>query len=117
MAGRARAVVRYDGPALSEHEMDVHDLAPSLLALADLCKIANEIFNGESASVRVLVRADHEQKCFQIQFDLVQNLYDQLTVLMSRDSIKNAKEILEWIGIIGLGGVVGTAGLLDCTSG
>lgn len=74
MAGRARAVIRYDGPALSEHEMDVHDLAPSLLALADLCKIANEIFNGEAASVRVLVRADYEQKCFQLQLDLVQTL-------------------------------------------
>ena len=112
MAGRARAVVRYDGPALSEHEMDVHDLAPSLLALADLCKISNEIFNGDAASVRVLVRADHEQKCFQLQFDLVQTLYDQLTTLMGKDSIKNAKELLEWIGILTVGGVIGVAGVL-----
>lgn len=112
MAGRARAVVRYDGPAIIDHEMDVHDLAPSLLALADLCKVANEIFNGDAASVRVLVRADHEQKCFQLQLDLVQTLYEQLTVLMAKDSVKNAKDILEWIGIVGLGTVIGAAGLL-----
>jgi hypothetical protein len=30
--------LRYDGPALSEHGMDVADLAPALLALGDLIK-------------------------------------------------------------------------------
>jgi len=36
-------MVKYDGAALSEHRIDVRDLAPSLLALADALVIANEL--------------------------------------------------------------------------
>ena len=61
MASRAKAIIRYDGPALAAHEMDVHELAPALLAFGDLCKTANQIFNGDSATVRILVKADSEQ--------------------------------------------------------
>ncbi len=105
---RAQAIVRYDGPAVSDHQMDVHDLAPSLLALGDLCKLANEILNGQSATVRMLVRADLEHKCFQLQIELFQTLYEQLTAILDMDGVKNAKNILEWIGIIGVpAGIVG----------
>lgn len=101
MSRRAQALIRYDGPALAGHEMDVQDLAPALLALADLCKAANEIFNGDQASVRVLVRADIPQKCFQFEIQIIQTLYEQLTTLVSTDGVRSAKELLEWIGIIG----------------
>lgn len=101
MSKRIKAIIRYDGPALANHEMDVHDLAPSLLALGELCRDANNLLNGDAASVRVLVKADTEQKCFQLGFELVQTLYDQLTDLLGQDGIQNAKNILEWIGIIG----------------
>jgi len=84
--------------------MDVHDLAPALIAIGDLCKVANEVLNGDAASVRVLVRADTEQKCFQLQLELVQTLYEQLTTLIDSDGVQDAKTILEWIGIGGAGG-------------
>lgn len=102
MTKTVKAVIRYDGPALAEHEMDVHDLAPALLALGDLCRTANAALNGDQASVKVLVRADIEQKCFQLQFELVQTLYEQLTSLIDRDQVKDAKAILEWLQILGI---------------
>lgn len=110
VASRASAIIRFDGPALADHDMDVHDLAPSMLALGDLCKIANELFNGNAVNVRVVVRTDSEHKCFQLSFELVQSAYDAVAQLVSRADIKSAKEILEWIGI--LAGPVALGGLL-----
>lgn len=108
-AKSAGAIIRYDGPALANHEMDVHDLAPALLALGDLCKTANEIFNGDLASVKIMVRADVEQKCFQLSISLVQSLFEHLTAILDGKSVQSAKNILEWIGIAG--GVTVTAGV------
>ena len=48
--------VVYDGPARGEHRMDVRDLAPVLLAIADLSSSANKELNGEHAEVRLEVR-------------------------------------------------------------
>lgn len=104
MARSVKAVIRYDGPALTHHQMDVHELAPALLALGDLCRVANSALNGDMATVKVLVRADIEQQCFQLQFEILQTLYEHVTALLDHDRIKEAKDILEWIGIVGGGG-------------
>ena len=81
-----------------------------MLALGDLCKAANNALNGDAASVEVLVRADVEQKCFMLEFQLVQDLFGSVTSLLGTDSVKDAKDILEWLGIIG-GGATGVFGL------
>lgn len=70
-----RIRLRYDGPALAGHQMDVAHLAPALLAVGDICKIANRKFNADKASVQVLVSVDLDHKCFEISFDLVQTLW------------------------------------------
>lgn len=101
----ARTTIRYDGPALAGHEMDVQDLAPALLALADLVQAANRRFNGTQADIRVLVNADVEQRCFMIDISLVQSLLDQAKGFLGTDHVKTAREIAEWIGIISGGGV------------
>lgn len=116
MKKHVRTTIRYDGPALSSHEMDVQDLAPALLALADIVQIANKKFNQDQAEIRVLVNADVHQKCFMIDVSLVQSLLDQAKLLFGVDEIKTAKEIAEWIGIIG-GGSVGLFQLLKFMRG
>jgi hypothetical protein len=60
----------------------------------------------ELAPMSVRVRADFERKCFDIHFQLVQSIYDQLKSLLGDDRVATAKTILEWIGLIG-----GTTGL------
>lgn len=44
MAG-AKFQVRYSGPLLADHTMDVRDLAPAMLALGDLIREANNEIN------------------------------------------------------------------------
>ncbi len=105
MTKHVRTTLKYDGPALSGHEMDVQDLAPALLALADMIQIANKRFNGDHASIKVLVNADVEQKCFMIDISLVQSFLEQAKGFLGDDSVKTAKEIAEWIGILSGGGL------------
>lgn len=111
MAKRVKAVIRFDGPALSNHQMEIDDLAPSLLALGEMCREANKVLNGESAAIKVMVRADIEQQCFQLAFELVQNWFDQIATFLDDEPIHDAKNILEWLGIIS-GGVGGSLWLV-----
>lgn len=111
MSKHIRTTLKYDGPSLSGHEMEVQDLAPSLLALSDMIQIANKKFNGNHANIKVLVSADVEQKCFMIDISLVQSFLEQAKGLLGNDNVKTAKEIAEWIGILS-GSSVGLFALL-----
>jgi hypothetical protein len=101
MAKHIRTTIRFDGAALTGHEMDVQELAPALLALADLIQLANRRFNGDKATMRVLVNADVEQHCFMLDISLVQTFVDQAKTFFARDDVATVKEIAEWIGLIG----------------
>jgi hypothetical protein len=102
MASEIETVIRYDGPALADHEMDVAELAPALLALASLIQAANHKFNGDRASVRVVVNADIEQQCFQIKIKLIQDFLQMARGFLDGD-MATIKDICEWVGIIGGG--------------
>lgn len=101
MAEAAHTTIKYDGPALADHAMDVAHLAPALLALSDLVKEANRYANGDRAGVKVLVRADLEQKCFELDVQLVMTIWEQAKLLIADDNVRSAKEIAEWLGIVG----------------
>lgn len=107
MAKHVRTTIRYDGPALSGHEMDVQELAPALLALAEMVQLANKRFNGEAASMKVLVNADIEQRCFQLDIHIVQSLLESAKHLFGTDEYKTAKEIAELLDLLLPGGVAG----------
>ena len=49
--------IKYNGPALDEHSIDVNDLAPALMALGDLIQEANTIANQDRATVKVKIKA------------------------------------------------------------
>ena len=97
---RATAIVRYDGVALSDHAMDVADLAPALLGLSDLVKAANKQANGDRTHVKVLVSVDTEHKCFEFSIEIVQTIMQHLAMLVGNDRAATAKDIAEWVGII-----------------
>jgi hypothetical protein len=88
------------------HEMDVQSLGPALMSFGRLIREANTVINGKKSTVKVLVQSDFEHKCFNITFDVVQNVLHQIATFITGDDVKNAKEILEDLGII-----LGTPGL------
>lgn len=47
----------FEGPAFDDHEIDVNDLAPVLLALGKVVQEANRAVNGERADARLKVKA------------------------------------------------------------
>jgi hypothetical protein len=65
MAGEHFRVI-YDGPAIEDGEMDVSQLAPSLLALGKLIENADAIRTGEQGRVRVRVKADMKRGSFDV---------------------------------------------------
>ena len=94
-----KTTIKFDGPALKDRAMDVGHLAPSLLALSDLVKATNFQINGERAKIKILVNADLEQKCFELNLEIVQTIWEQAKTLLADEDIKSAKELLAWIGI------------------
>jgi len=65
MAGEHFRVI-YDGPAVEDGEMDVSQLASSLLALGKLIENADALRTGEQGRVRVRVKADMKRGSFDV---------------------------------------------------
>lgn len=84
----------------SNHTIDVETLAPALLAFGKLLREANVEFNGKKSSTKVLVASDFEHKCFQINFELIVSIYEQINILLGSEPVQTAKEILDWIGLL-----------------
>lgn len=103
----ANLQLKFDGPELKGHAMDVCLLGPSLLAFGELCTEANNVLNGNRAKVRVLVKADIKANCVTIDLHLVQTIWHQVQGLIANTNVVTAKEILEWIGIFSGGTAAG----------
>lgn len=104
--------VVYDGPALADHTMDVRDIAPALLAIADTLEEANRVLNGDRAQVRVQVRASFKTGSFGIDLDVVQNLASAVLELFATDKrIVGGINLLVTLGFIG-GGSKGLLGVI-----
>jgi hypothetical protein len=112
MVDRISFELVYDGPALSEHQMDVRDLVPALTGVGNLIRDANRLLNKDLADVRVLVNSEHKHGCFSISLELWQSLYEAAKGLLGAEGVKNAKDILEWLDLLIPGGAAGALGVL-----
>lgn len=105
---RATLKVAFDGPAIHDGTMDVRDLAPSLLAVGQLCEEANRVLNGERIQATVLVRADFRKGSFEVNLDLVQSLISQMRSFLVGEDATAAANLLALLS----GATGGTVGLL-----
>ncbi|MBC6413663.1 MAG: hypothetical protein GDA45_01830 [Chromatiales bacterium] len=93
--------IRYNGPAVQSHYIDVADLGSSLIALGTLCGMANTRANGEGISTKAMVSANTDQKCFELDLCLYcLSVYAHVKTLLGPNDIATAKEIFKWLGML-----------------
>ncbi len=92
--------LKFDGAGLKDNFIDVAVLAPSLIALSDLIHESNKLVNGDSTKINVKVNADVEQNCFEIMLMFDLSLVENLKDLLTHDTTRTIKELLEWLGIL-----------------
>ena len=79
MAISRKARIAYNGTAIENGEMDVRDLAPALIAFADLVESVNNVLDGEQ-SIKVMLNQDSLQRgSFDITFILNMGILDQVS--------------------------------------
>lgn len=102
VVSKEKIQIRYDGPELNEHTIDVSVLGPSLTALGELISHTNQLVNGDEIRVKVKLHADIKANCVTLALDIHwESIYEQAKNLLNNADVLNAKELLEWIGLIG----------------
>lgn len=103
--------VAFSGPAVDEGAMDVADLAPALLALGDLLRSANQVVNGDRATVKLQVKAEARVGSFEVDLQVIQGTLDQMRSALLGDGAIAAERLFSLI--VGGGGIVsGLFGLI-----
>lgn len=110
MGKTAKARIAYVGKSLTNGEMDVKDLAPALIAFADLVESAHHALGGEE-NIRVLLNQDSLKKgSFDITMILDMGVLDQVKLFagMIRESgLSDLMDVLGWgKNIAEVGGMV-----------
>jgi hypothetical protein len=109
-SNRQKFHVVFEGPALVEHCMDVRDLAPALIAIADLLTTVNREVNGETSTIRVHVDASFKAGSFGIDLVASQHLLAHIWDILSghgANAVCNGYAIMTMIGFVGGGGLIG----------
>lgn len=94
--------ITYDGPALATHQMDVHELAPALLAMGDLLEAATRVLNGDRVKPQVNVRASFKTGSFGIDFELATVWLLKVRDLFGSDDATSTANALAILGALGL---------------
>lgn len=110
----AKARIAYNGPALEQGLMDVRELAPALLAFADLINHVNDAIGGDR-KIRVMLNQDSLQKgSFDITTILDYSFFDQAKLFIGaaeESGLSALMEILGW-GTAVKGGISGIFALI-----
>ncbi len=112
MTGTGNFYVIYDGPSLQNHEMDVRELAPALVALADLFERANEILSPDNSKITLNVKGSFKSGSFGIQLSVVHQIKDQILNFLQSDFALSAATLFSLIGISPLHDAIGLLQLI-----
>lgn len=93
-----KARIAYNGPALSNGEMDVRELAPALLAVSDLVGNAHRALGGKQ-KIRVLLNQDSiRQGSFDLMLILDMNILEQAQMLVGFGEETGLSELMMVLG-------------------
>jgi hypothetical protein len=107
----------YDGEALADGTIDAKELAPALLAFADLVDEASRVVPEQKDGVTLRVRAGFEKGSFEIHLEIAK-LYQQFVGLFSGQDASAFANMFQIVGIGGLlGGAVGVFQLIKRAKG
>src|SRR5690349_3150194 len=108
MADTAQFQITYSGEALENNEMDVRELAPALIAIADLLEESNNVINGGSTKIIVNVHGSFKSGSFGIDFTVIQNIFQNVMNFFNSDGVTAATNLLDLLGLTKIGkGLVG----------
>ena len=99
MSNKKLLHITYDGPALQDNEMDVRDLAPSLLAFADILEETNHILYGDKTQIQVNIKGSFKTGSFKVDLNVIQKGVDSLIDLFNTKGINAITNILQLLGI------------------
>ena len=111
--------IKYDGPALADHQMDVRELAPALIALSSLLEEANNAAFDGSNEVRVQVKGNFKGGSFGVDFIAMQTIGQQILTMLTgpqASAASNLSGILQGLGLLGTG-ACGLIGLIKWLKG
>ena len=83
----------YCGPALSHGTMNIHDLAPALLAFGDLLKASNASLNPERAEIDILIKT-LSTGSFEITLAIDLSILEHARSFITSDEVRNAAIVL-----------------------
>jgi len=101
MADTVHFSVRYDGPALSNHTMDVRELAPALLALAHLVEQANKVALPDAAEVSLSVQGNFKSGSFGIDLVAIQSVAEQVISLLAGHGVTATANLITLLNALG----------------
>ncbi len=99
MSDTARFQIVYSGPSLENNEMDIRELAPALIAVADLLEESNLIINGGGTKINVNVHGSFKSGSFGIDLTVVQDIYQSIMDFFNSQGITAASNLLALIGL------------------
>lgn len=102
MDKKVNLIYKLEG-SLVNKGIDVFELSPLLLSIGKLIQESNDIVHPNSQRISVNVKP-FQKGSFVIELALsASNNLQQLIHFVNQDNVKQIKELLEWIGIIGSG--------------
>jgi len=103
MAEETQFQIYYDGEALRGGTIDARELAPALLALADLADAANREVTAGKANIKLKIHSDFQRGSFKIDFSLIVTYYQQFIDFFNTPETKAWATILSILGISSVG--------------
>jgi hypothetical protein len=105
--------ILYDGQPVAEGTIDARDLAPALLAFADLVDEAAPLVDANLPRLSLRVRPDFKEGSFEVYLEIA-SLYSKLVSLFSGP---DAQAWSAFFQIVGISGAVGVFQLIYSSKG